>query len=388
MEATPTSSSKNTSGIMNRFLASPPEFQNSHFRLPSPTPLDQPHMPIPGIRLQGVHKMSIAAATNPPPLLSPPPSPAVRRLSSPPTSSPPSIVDRPLFPTQTDSSISLETPLFQVSERFEPMIQDAIANADHTFRRGVQRKIKVEPTTEEYNIFVSSAWRLCQSRPKEWLRQENEYLRRIAGERKAAANRVQKTSALGSRQRLAPASRSPHNSQSSVIKPRTHTRRPRTPRPSSNAIDGFASPDGRFPTPTSQTGSAPTRARAVAPREDTDFESIPDMSPPIETLDHLKPLKADWKGTALDLSNDPHLHLLHPSEVGLASTLRLSCASYLTSKRRIFQDKVERAKHHKEFRKTDAQKACRIDVNKASKLWAAYEKVGWLDSKHIMKYIG
>lgn len=268
------------------------------------------------------------------------------------------------------------------------MIKDAISNADHTFRRGVQRKVKVEPTAEEYHIFVSSAWRLFQSGPKEHLRKENEYLRRINGERKAAANRVQKTGMLGSKQRLAPASRSPHNSQSSGSKPRTHTRRPRTPRPSSNAIDGFASPDGRFPTPTSQTsGSAPTRARAVAPREDTDFESIPDMSPPIETLNHLKPLKADWKGTALDLSNDPHLHLLHPSEVGLASTLRLSCASYLTSKRRIFQDKVERAKLHKEFRKTDAQKACRIDVNKASKLWAAYEKVGWLDPKHIMKYL-
>ncbi|CUS13385.1 unnamed protein product [Tuber aestivum] len=382
MEATPTSSSKNPSAI-NSFLASPAEIPSSHFRLPSPTPPDQPHMLAPGIRLQGVHKMSIAAATNPTLLLSPPPSPANRRLSSPPTSSPPSIVDRPLFPAQTDSSISLEIPLFQVSERFEPMIQDAIASVDHTFRRGVQRKTKIEPTPEEYNLFVSSAWRLCQSGPKEWLRQENEYLRCIDVARKAAANRIQKTSALGPRQRLAPR---PH--QSSLTRPRTQARRPRTPKPSSNAIDGFASSDGRFPTPTSQTsGSASIRARAVAPREDTDFESIPDMSPQIETLDHLKPLKADWKGTALDLSNDPHLDLLHPSEVVLASTLRLSCASYLTSKRRIFQDRVDKAMQHKEFRKTDAQKACRIDVNKASKLWAAFEKVGWLDLKHIMKYI-
>jgi hypothetical protein len=111
------------------------------------------------------------------------------------------------------------------------------------------------------------------------------------------------------------------------------------------------------------------------------------MSPPVETLNGLKPLKAEWKGNALDLSYDPQRHLLHPSELNLASTLRLSCASYLTSKRRIFQDKVERAKQGKEFRKTDAQKACRIDVNKASKLWAAYEKVGWLDRKHIAKYI-
>jgi hypothetical protein len=41
----------------------------------------------------------------------------------------------------------------------------------------------------------------------------------------------------------------------------------------------------------------------------------------------------------------------------------------------------------KEFRKTDAQQACKIDVNKASKLWTAYDRVGWFDSEHFQQYL-
>ena len=89
----------------------------------------------------------------------------------------------------------------------------------------------------------------------------------------------------------------------------------------------------------------------------------------------------------LDLSNDPDRHLLHEAEVNLAATLRLSCATYLCSKRRIFQARIEALRIGKEFRKTDAQQACKIDVNKASKLWSAYEKVGWFRKEYFEKYL-
>ncbi|KAJ6001775.1 hypothetical protein N7522_007002 [Penicillium canescens] len=112
-------------------------------------------------------------------------------------------------------------------------------------------------------------------------------------------------------------------------------------------------------------------------RDDTDFHSLPDFSPPLETLgSNAKALKADWKGQMLDLSNDPDRHLLSPAELNLASTLRLSCATYLCSKRRIFEARLRALGVGKEFRKTDAQQACKIDVNKASKLWTAYERPG------------
>jgi hypothetical protein len=89
----------------------------------------------------------------------------------------------------------------------------------------------------------------------------------------------------------------------------------------------------------------------------------------------------------LDLSQDPDRHHLSPAELSLASTLRLSCATYLCSKRRIFEARVRALRIGKEFRKTDAQQACKIDVNKASKLWTAYDRVGWFDSEHFQQYL-
>jgi predicted DNA-binding ribbon-helix-helix protein len=98
-------------------------------------------------------------------------------------------------------------------------------------------------------------------------------------------------------------------------------------------------------------------------------------------------LKADWKGQVLDLSADPDKHLLHEAEVNLAATLRLSCAVYLSSKRRIFMARVACLSRGKDFRKTDAQQACKIDVNKASKLWQSFDKVGWFNPDYFRQYL-
>ncbi|PYH41180.1 SWIRM domain-containing protein [Aspergillus saccharolyticus JOP 1030-1] len=122
-------------------------------------------------------------------------------------------------------------------------------------------------------------------------------------------------------------------------------------------------------------------------RDDIDYSSIQDYSPSIKTLGgNEKALKADWKGQVLDLSRDPDRHLLSSAELSLAATLRLSCATYLCSKRRIFEARVKALNVGKEFRKTDAQQACKIDVNKASKLWTAYERVGWFNPEHFEQY--
>jgi hypothetical protein len=131
----------------------------------------------------------------------------------------------------------------------------------------------------------------------------------------------------------------------------------------------------------------PNRVKNVA-REDKDFNSIPDYCPPLSSLPN-KPnsLKVDWRGAPIDLKNDVHAYLLHPDELLLAANLRLDCATYLTSKRRIFVKRIDALRIGKEFRKTDAQQACKIDVNKASKLWQAFEKVGWLNPNWVKKYL-
>jgi len=145
-------------------------------------------------------------------------------------------------------------------------------------------------------------------------------------------------------------------------------------------------PRDQRPSPTPEP-----RARTVAPnREDKNYQDIENLCPPLNSLpDNPYCLRVEWKGNPLDLSKDPHAHLLHPAELLLASTLRLDCATYLTSKRRLFvmRFKLLLRKPEKEFRKTDAQQACKIDVNKASKLWTAYERVGWLDRRWMEPHL-
>ena len=143
--------------------------------------------------------------------------------------------------------------------------------------------------------------------------------------------------------------------------------------------------------PKSYSGS-PTpapRQRLTAPiREDSNFEALPDLTPLLETLpNNNRCLQTDWRGTPLPIENEPHYEKLHPAEAKLASTLRLTPAIYLSSKRRMFIGKVQRTQIGKEFRKTDAQKACKIDVNKASKLWTAFDKVGWLNKRFVEPHL-
>lgn len=119
-----------------------------------------------------------------------------------------------------------------------------------------------------------------------------------------------------------------------------------------------------------------------------DWESIPDYSPDVSTLpNNSRCLKVEWKGQPMSLADDPLVDKLHPAEATLASILRLPCNLYLDSKRRLFAEKVSRMKKGLPFRRTDAQKSCRIDVNKASRLFAAFEKIGWLRDENFEKYL-
>ncbi|VEU23639.1 DEKNAAC104923 [Brettanomyces naardenensis] len=130
------------------------------------------------------------------------------------------------------------------------------------------------------------------------------------------------------------------------------------------------------------------KANSATTRYDYDYTKLVDYCPPFSTLpDNPRCMKTEWKGQAMDLSDDPLVSELHPAEVLLASTLRLPCKVYLDSKRRIFAEKVKRMRSRLPFRRTDAQKACKIDVNKASRLYAAFEKVGWLNESNFRKYL-
>ncbi|CAG8504486.1 6823_t:CDS:1 [Ambispora leptoticha] len=86
-----------------------------------------------------------------------------------------------------------------------------------------------------------------------------------------------------------------------------------------------------------------------------------------------------WKGPPMQINNLPHYDYLHPTEATLASTLRLTPAQYLTSKNSIISAARRYAKRMMPFRKSDAQRLLRIDVNKSSKLWEFFRDIGWFD---------
>ncbi|KAK0726041.1 Homeodomain-like protein [Lasiosphaeris hirsuta] len=290
--------------------------------------------------------------------------------------------DPPCYGTTDTASSPSPSPLFGLTaeSETEQLVNEHIASRPVEQFRGA-----TPPKREDYELalyFKSNCFNMFQADRRGYFRRERELIR---SDRKhiALARPMTKLATI------LPASRP------SAPKPVVKTSVNRVQKPKSPKIKAqVPRPIRATPTTARSTirvsATPEPRVRTVAPnREDKDFASLRDYCPPLNSLPN-KPnsLKVDWKGNALDLSKDPHAHLLHPDEILLAAGLRLDCATYLTSKRRIFIRRLECANIGKEFRKTDAQQACKIDVNKASKLWTAYDKVGWLDIKWMGQFLG
>ncbi|KAF2203300.1 hypothetical protein GQ43DRAFT_438938 [Delitschia confertaspora ATCC 74209] len=280
--------------------------------------------------------------------------------------------DMPLFPEDSVHSLAQHVPLFPVKS-VRPVEQDAISQH---MKSSEFANLKSKPAREDYELVVSLVSTVHESirqNPRKWYNQE-----RAFDQRYGKPSLIEKRPAL---KKLAPAPSGGIRKQK-VALPRAAPRVARAPKrtPKAQVLDSFDHVAASV---------SPRPPRPATSRDDTDYNSLADLSPPIDTLPkgNNKVLKADWRGQALDLSNDPDRNLLHEAELHLASTLRLSCATYLCSKRRIFQARIEALRIGKEFRKTDAQQACKIDVNKASKLWQAYEKVGWFNPDYFKNYV-
>lgn len=280
--------------------------------------------------------------------------------------------DPQLFvPSDASTSISPDEPLFP-PDPVDPAVEGLI---NEHMNSPQFASLVSKPAKEDYLLAVtlmSSVGKAYNSNPRAWYLQEREF-----DQRYGKPNRVQKRPVL---KKLAPAPSSGPRKQKLALPRLPRAPRPLKRTPPSHPFDSF---DQFVPF------TSPKPARLPTNRDDTDYNALPDFSPPIDTLPkgNSKVLKADWKGQMLDLSNDPDRYLLHEAEVNLAATLRLSCATYLCSKRRIFQARIDALRINKEFRKTDAQQACKIDVNKASKLWSAYEKVGWFRKEFFEQYL-
>ncbi|KAH6688973.1 SWIRM domain-containing protein [Plectosphaerella plurivora] len=299
------------------------------------------------------------------------------------------IKDPILYPRDDVVPSPPQQPLFPASESVQHrrLVSEHIAHRDAT-----QFRSSEPPRPEEYELALqvkSQVLKMYSRDRRSWMQKERELLvndRKMNHDRWnnkrytpiAPARIAAKTSSAS---RVPKPVKTPTAKPDRVVKPSPA----RIPGPTvRNPVRPQSSPKGRLNSVTPEPGR-----RVVAPnREDRDFNALEDLCPPLDSLPN-KPnsLKVDWKGSPVNLSQDPHAHLLHPDELSLAANLRLDCATYLTSKRRIFIRRRACAVQGKEFRKTDAQQACKIDVNKASKLWTAFEKVGWLDMHWIRNFM-
>jgi hypothetical protein len=346
-----------------------------------------------------VNQKPISRPPNAP--LSPPISPFAK-INPTINASPPQIRSVPvkdpiLYPQPAAPSVSArQPPLFLTDENRtggRAVHHDVDGDAERIIDEYLLRRSPLseyaQPTREDYNLvlsFRSDVMRRYQADPRGWLNQERALL---------AVDRV----ALRQRQRALPSilpARSAAKAHPTSIRVNTsriqkpvRPREPKLPKQKQSNPRPIRTNGGPGRSTIRISATPEPRARTVAAnREDKDFAALPDYCPPLNTLPN-KPnsLKVDWKAAnPLDLSNDPLKHLLHPDELSLAANLRLDCATYLTSKRRIFQSRLQCARRGKEFRKTDAQQACKIDVNKASKLWMAYDNVGWLDIRWMANF--
>lgn len=110
------------------------------------------------------------------------------------------------------------------------------------------------------------------------------------------------------------------------------------------------------------------------------FRDYPDWCPQLCIFDNKENWHVDWTSNSgpLALEGLEYFDLLHPGEAHVASTMRLSPEQFLRSKRALILAAKQFHNDKVPFRKSDAQKLCRIDVNKTSTLWHYFGKLGWL----------
>ncbi|CAG8467529.1 13636_t:CDS:2 [Ambispora leptoticha] len=85
-----------------------------------------------------------------------------------------------------------------------------------------------------------------------------------------------------------------------------------------------------------------------------------------------------WKTGPLSIEHLAHFNELHPTEAYVASILRLTPVQYFNAKHSLITASRRYEGRALPFRKSDAQKILRIDVNKASKLWEFFHQLNWL----------
>lgn len=117
---------------------------------------------------------------------------------------------------------------------------------------------------------------------------------------------------------------------------------------------------------------------------DSDISRIPDYEPELEWDDaeFIKVMKKlGLIGATKNARLDRSLKKFSSQEISILNALKLTPLQFIDTKKRFFAEKARKTSHKLNFKKTDAQKACKIDVNKASKLYEIYQACGFLEDE-------
>lgn len=121
------------------------------------------------------------------------------------------------------------------------------------------------------------------------------------------------------------------------------------------------------------------RLSTVSLIHDLPLEDIPNFEPKIELNDEefLKIIKK--LGLTYKLEDG------ETKETTIKNVLKLTDQQFAETNKRFFAEKARRTYNEQTFKKTDAQRACKIDVNKTSKLYEIYQACDALDDD-LFKY--
>lgn len=275
--------------------------------------------------------------------------------------------------------------------RFQPLFPSTLSNApklrqvvqEHIYARRTSDPVGNYPSEDEYLLvatFKEDMYRHFVKNPKKWLGRERAQLVADSRARKAHLKDLQPkppaphlgTTAAAKPSPMLSATAPQHQdkiAKKKLSKPRSATRQ--RPQVSNSSV----------------LQHAPRReaaAKSANKPKNRDYKSIDSYCPPLETLDRFKPRELD--GGALDLSDDPLKGLLHAVELPLAANNKFNCETYLYCKRRIFHERLAFYHEGKDFKKTHAQNACNVDVNKASRLHVEFEKWGWFQPEWMSNF--
>ena len=304
--------------------------------------------------------------------------------------------DSPLFPDQTQSDRSraqAELPLFEkarspsptpteVTVSIEPRQEDVTTTTTPSRKGTFPFTLDIKTGQDALRYYYARMDELRAART------------RLPEPRKSPAFNLDKESSrqLQSLTRSAgvaksrPAPKSAPKPKALVATSPIKTSPPKRRTPKVRTYSDFV--DSAFPQKESSAKHKRAPPSKIVEGENVEWTELPDYAPPSSDLDtNPRSLKVSWHGHALPLHDDPDTLHLHEQEVQVASTLRLRSNVYLTNKRKIFQARLQALKDGKNFTKTAAQSACKIDVNKASQLWEAFEKVGWFEERWFKRYL-